>query len=97
MYNDTYVAKCRDKRDYYTEVPEVYPVSCTLTGKSRFVKRISDATFGLATFHPKHYQNAVASYELDAERLQALALHRHCGLISDPRCGEADLVFPFAV
>jgi hypothetical protein len=61
------------------------------------VKRIPDATFGLATFREKHYQNLVASYELDAERLRALALHRHCGLVSDPRCGEAALVFPFAV
>jgi hypothetical protein len=61
------------------------------------VKRIPDASFGLATFRPKHYQNAVASYELDAERLQALALHRNCGLITDPRRGNADMVFPFAV
>ncbi|KAH7371953.1 hypothetical protein BKA66DRAFT_443745 [Pyrenochaeta sp. MPI-SDFR-AT-0127] len=95
MRNDPALAA--DKRDYYAKVPEVYPLSCTLTGKSRCVKRIPDASFGLATFHPKHYQNAVASYELDAERLQALAWHRQCGLISDPRCGEADLVFPFAV
>lgn len=60
-------------------------------------KRIPDATFGLATFHPQHYQNAVAEYDLDAERLLALMLHGDCGLISDPRCGEADLAFPFAV
>ncbi|KAF1959956.1 hypothetical protein CC80DRAFT_440179 [Byssothecium circinans] len=95
MRNDPALAA--DKREYYAEIPDVHPVSCTLTGKSRFAKRIPDATFGLATFRPEHYQNAVASYELDAERLQALALHRSCGLISDPRCGEADLVFPFAV
>lgn len=68
-----------------------------MTGKTSFAKRIPDASFGLATFRPKHYQNPVASFELDAERLQALSLHRLCGLISDPRCGESDLVFPFAV
>lgn len=58
---------------------------------------IPDATFGLATFQPKHYQNALASYDLDAERLQALTLHRNCGLLVDPRWGESNLVFPFAV
>ena len=75
----------------------VHRVSCLQTGQSKFVTRIPDATFGLATFQPKHYQNAIASYELDAERLQALALHRNCGLRADPRWGEANLVFPFAV
>ncbi|KAF1970805.1 hypothetical protein BU23DRAFT_368284, partial [Bimuria novae-zelandiae CBS 107.79] len=95
MRNDPALAV--DKREYYAAIPEVHPVSCTLTGKAGFAKRIPDASFGLATFRPGHYQNVVASYELDAERLQALALHRYCGLISDPRCGEADLVFPFAV
>jgi hypothetical protein len=29
--------------------------------------------------------------------LEALLVHRHCGLISDPRWGDANLVFPFAV
>jgi hypothetical protein len=76
---------------------EVHRVSCLQTGHSKFITRIPDTTFGLATFLPKHYQNAIASYDLDAERLQALALHRNCGLLSDPRWGEANLVFPFAV
>jgi hypothetical protein len=76
---------------------EVYPVSATLTGESKTVKRIPDASIGLATFHPQHYQNAIASYELDAERLQALSLHRDSSLTSDPRLGESDLVYPFLV
>lgn len=67
-----------------------------MTGQSAFIKRIPDATFGLATFKPRDYQTPVASYALDYGRLQALLLHRHCGLISDPRWGESDLVFPFA-
>lgn len=29
--------------------------------------------------------------------MEALALHRHCGLLSDPRWGDSSLVFPFAV
>jgi hypothetical protein len=74
-----------------------HPVSCLSTGQSKFITRIPDATFGLATFQPKHYQNAIASYDLDARRIQALALHRNCGLLSDPRWGGRDLVFPFAV
>jgi len=65
--------------------------------RSKFIRRIPDATFGLATFQHKHYQNAIASYELDAERLQALALHRNSGLLADPRWGDSSLVFPFAV
>jgi hypothetical protein len=76
---------------------EVYPVSATLTGESKTVKRIPDASIGLATFDPEHYQNAVASYELDAERLQALMLHRCSSLISDPRLVESDIVYPFLV
>ncbi|KAK4142039.1 uncharacterized protein C8A04DRAFT_38683 [Dichotomopilus funicola] len=32
-----------------------------------------------------------------SSEIQALLLHKHCGLISDPRWGDANLVFPFAV
>lgn len=77
--------------------PEVHPVFATLTGECKTVKRIPDASIGLATFSPEHYQNAIASYELDAKRLLALALHRDSSLISDPRLGESSLVFPFLV
>ena len=72
-------------------------MSCVQTGKTKFLRRIPDATFGLATYEPKHYQNALAAYELDREGLEALALQRNCALLSDPRWGEANLVFPFAV
>ncbi|KAI0399688.1 hypothetical protein F4802DRAFT_588444, partial [Xylaria palmicola] len=86
-----------DKHEYNTVRQSRHPVSCLMTGQSAFLRRIPDATFGLATFHPRDYQTPVASYDLDYGRLQALLLHRHCGLISDPRWGESDLVFPFAV
>jgi hypothetical protein len=86
-----------DKREYYMNKLKVNPVSATLTGGSKTVKRIPDASIGLATFHPQHYQNANASYELDAERLQALTLHKGTSLISDPRLDESDLVYPFLV
>ena len=87
----------RDKREYCTLIQKRQPVSCLQAGQPKFFRRIPDATFGLKAYHPKDYQNALASYDLDYERLQALLVHRHCGLISDPRWGEADLVFPFAV
>ena len=73
------------------------PVSCKLAGEPKFIKRIPDATFGLATFKPADYQSALAEWDLDKDRLQALLLHRHCGLISDPHWGGTDLAFPFAV
>src|SRR6185436_6991636 len=85
------------KHEYCTVRSAVHPVSCLQMDQSKLIRRIPDATFGLATFQPKHYQNAVASYDLDAERLQALALHRNCGLLADPRWGDSNLVFPFAV
>ncbi len=88
---------CRDKRVYDTIRPDVHPVSCLQTGETKYSWRVPDATFGLATFRPGDYQTAVASYALDAERLRALTLHRDCGLIADPRWGDANLVFPFAV
>ncbi|VUC32087.1 unnamed protein product [Clonostachys rosea] len=95
MRNDPTISA--DKHEYYTMRSATHPVSCLSMEQSKFITRIPDATFGLATFQPKHYQNAIASYDLDARRLQALALHRNCGLLSDPRWGDSDLVFPFAV
>lgn len=74
-----------------------HPASCLLTGNSKFIKRIPDATFGLTTFQPKDYQSALAEWDLDRGRLESLLLHRHCGLVSDPRWGDTSLVFPFAV
>ncbi|KAB8214327.1 hypothetical protein BDV33DRAFT_196216 [Aspergillus novoparasiticus] len=86
-----------DKHEYNTIKLKRDPVSCLLAGEPKFIKRIPDATFGLATFKPKDYQNPLAEWNLDHDRLEALLLHRHCGLISDPRWGDADLAFPFAV
>ncbi|KAH1524301.1 hypothetical protein KXX29_003248 [Aspergillus fumigatus] len=95
MKNDPVLAV--DKHEYNTVKLKRDPVSCLLVGEPKFVKRIPDATFGLATFKPKDYQNILAEWDLDHDRLEALLLHRHCGLISDPRWGYADLAFPFAV
>ena len=75
-------------------------MSCLLDGQPKFIKRIPDATFGLATFQPQYYQSYPDSFnawDLVHDRLEALLLHRHCGLISDPRWGFVNLVFPFAV
>ncbi|KAI9041899.1 uncharacterized protein KD926_006445 [Aspergillus affinis] len=85
-----------DKHEYNTIKQKRDPVTCLLAGEPKFVKRIPDATFGLATFKPTDYQCTWAEWDLDHDRLEALALHRHCGLIADPRWGGADLVFPFA-
>ncbi|KAH6879556.1 hypothetical protein B0T10DRAFT_520192 [Thelonectria olida] len=85
-----------DKHEYNTIGQKTHPVSCLLTGESRFIKRIPDATFGLATFKPRHYQNCVAEWDLDHDRLEAMKLPRHCGLLSDPRWSDTSLVFPFA-
>ncbi|KAL2829398.1 hypothetical protein BDW59DRAFT_178388 [Aspergillus cavernicola] len=86
-----------DKHEYNTVKLKRHPVSCLLAGEPKFIKRIPDATFGLATFKPTDYQSALAEWDLDRDRLEALLLHRHVGLISDPRWGGTDLAFPFAV
>ncbi|KAE8415700.1 hypothetical protein BDV36DRAFT_285156 [Aspergillus pseudocaelatus] len=86
-----------NKHEYNTIKLKRDPVSCLLVGEPKFIKRIPDATFGLATFKPRDYQNPLAEWNLDHDRLEALLLHRHCGLISDPRWGDADLAFSFAV
>lgn len=89
--------QCSDKHEYNTVAQKKHPISCLLTPESKLIKRIPDATFGLATFQPRDYQNCLADWDLDRERLESLALHRHCGLLSDPHWGDASLVFPFAV
>ncbi|KAE8133364.1 hypothetical protein BDV38DRAFT_274330 [Aspergillus pseudotamarii] len=94
---DAPVLASRDKHEYNTIKLKRDPVSCLLVGEPKFIKRIPDATFGLATFNPKDYQSPLAEWNLDHDRLEARLLHRHCGLISDPRWGDANLAFPFAV
>lgn len=91
------INKSSDKREYNTIRQKRHPVSCLLAGDPKFIKRIPDATFGLATFQPKDYQSVLAEWDLDHDRLEALLLHQHCSLISDPRWGDTNLVFPFAV
>ncbi|KAK4234590.1 hypothetical protein C8A03DRAFT_47120 [Achaetomium macrosporum] len=87
-----------DKHEYNTVGNDAYPASCVLSGKTKLLVRKPDATFGLTTFQPRDYQrSAVANWDPDHDRLEALLVHRHCGLISDPRWGDANLVFPFAV
>ena len=82
---------------YYTTKHDHHPVTCLLKGQPQKIYRKPDATFGLATYKPHDYQNALASYDLDHDRLQALMLNHECGLVSDPQLGQTDLVFPFAV
>jgi hypothetical protein len=61
------------------------------------VSRIPDATFGLATFSGSVGDPSVQTDDLSRKRLERLLLHPKCGLLSDPKWGETDLVFPFAV
>jgi hypothetical protein len=89
--------KARNKHTYYATKKEHHPVSCLLNGNSKKIYRTPDATFGLATFKPKDYQNALACYELDHDRLHALLLHPDCELVSDPQLGNTNMAFPFAV
>ncbi|KAK4222882.1 hypothetical protein QBC38DRAFT_518197 [Podospora fimiseda] len=51
-------AVAADKHEYCTVRSAVHPVSCLQTVISKFIRRIPDATFGLATFQPKDCQNA---------------------------------------
>jgi hypothetical protein len=78
-------------------MPKTHPVLCTLTSESTVVNRIPDATFGLATFSDSTSGSPVQTDELSRERLERLLLHWKCGLLGDPKWGETDLVFPFAV
>ena len=87
-----------DKHEYNTIGQGAHPASCVLNGKKTLLARKPDATFGLGTFQPRDYQRGgMGDWNLDHDRLEALLLHRSCGLISDPRWGDANLVFPFAV
>jgi hypothetical protein len=85
----------RDKHEYYTRYQQTHEVFCTLTGESTTVKRIPDATFGLATF--SDYSSPVYVDELQRDSLERLLLHPKCGLLTDPAWGGTDLAFPFAV
>jgi hypothetical protein len=78
-------------------MPKTHPVTCTLTGESSVVNRIPDATFGLATFGNHNSSFLGRADELSRLRLEKLLLHSKCGLSGDPKWGETDLVFPFAV
>jgi hypothetical protein len=86
-----------DKHEYSTLLANTDPIQCTISGDSDFVKRIPDATFGLATFSDRDFNRPVWADELRRERLEMLLLHHKYGLPSDPKWGETDLVFPFAV
>ena len=65
--------------------------------ESIVINRIPDATFGLSTFANSASDSPVWVDELNRERLERLLLHPKCGLLADPKWGETDLVFPFAV
>jgi hypothetical protein len=94
----TYLFVESNKHEYNTVKKATHRASCLLTGEEKLVMRKPDATFGLAVSRPSDYQRSVlADWSLDHERLEALLLHRQCGLISDPRWGDANLVFPFTV
>jgi hypothetical protein len=78
-------------------MPKTHLVLCTLTGESTVINRIPDTTFGLATFSHSTSGSLVQIDELSRERLERLLLHPKCGLLGDPKWGETDLAFPFAV
>ncbi|KAI9813027.1 MAG: hypothetical protein M1832_006418 [Thelocarpon impressellum] len=90
-----------DKHEYNANLPDNDPQTCLLTGQRKFVRRIPDATFGLSTYRPQTTtrvrKQPINSLALHQDRLERLALHPRCGLISDPKWGEANLVFPWAV
>jgi len=91
------ILRYRDKRQILKDLPHADPVSCMLTGGSTVVPRKPDATFGLATFSEYEPDLSVCANELRRTRLEKLLLHRKCGLLADPKWGETDFVFPFAV
>ena len=91
------IQNSRDKHEYSTLLADTDPVLCTLSGEPAPVKRIPDATFGLATFSDCDSNHQFWADELRLEHMEKLLLHHKCGLISDPKWGETDLVYPFAV
>ncbi|KAH0562322.1 hypothetical protein GP486_002987 [Trichoglossum hirsutum] len=86
-----------DKREYSAKLVKTDPDRFTLTRESTVIKRTPDATFGLATFSERESDLQVWADELRRDRLEKLLLHHKCGLLVDPKWGETDLVFPFAV
>lgn len=91
------ILEYRDKRQFSKDLPQTDPVLCTLTGGSTVIQRTPDATFGLTTFSEFESDLSVCANELRRTRLEKLLLHRKCGLLADPKWGETDLVFQFAV
>jgi len=87
----------RDKHDYFMNLAQTDHVSCKLTGETTLVLRTPDATFGLATFSERDVEDPPWTHELLQDRLEKLLLHRKCGLLSDPKWGDTNLIFPFAV
>jgi len=85
----------RDKHEHNTLHQQTHEVFSTLTGEPTTVKRIPDATFGLATF--SYYTSPAYIDELHRDSLEKLLLQPKCGLLTDPTWGGTDLVFPFAV
>ncbi|KAH0534170.1 hypothetical protein FGG08_007239 [Glutinoglossum americanum] len=86
-----------DKHEYSAKLAKTDPGMCTLTGESIVTKRTPDAVFGLTTFSKRESDLPVWADELRRDRLEKLLLYRKCGLLVDPKWGETDLVFPFAV
>lgn len=72
-------------------------VTCHLTGTSTLVRRIPDATFGLATTTDRDARSPTWTSELQSDRLDRLMQHPKYGLISDPRRLDLGLSFPFMV
>ena len=80
-----------------TLLPDTDPVTCHLTGTSTLVRRIPDATFGLATTTDRDASSPTWLSELQRDRLERLMQHPKYGLISDPRRLDMHLSFPFMV
>jgi len=72
-------------------------VLCKTTGKSTYITRTPDATFGLAMFTDRDAKLPVWAEELHADRLEQLLTHPKYGLFSDPRRDKTELAFPFMV
>jgi hypothetical protein len=87
----------RDKRQFSKILPQIDPVLYTLTEGSKFIQRKPDATFGLTTFFDCESDLSVYANELRRTRPEKLLLHCKCALLADPKWGETDLAFPFAV
>ena len=73
------------------------PKTCLLTGERTLVKRIPDATLGLATASEVPMDDPGNFGALCEDKLWRLLLHPKSGLISDPKWGHTQMVFPWAV